>query len=303
MEHAMRIDRIETVRHTEFTNLTYVRIYTDDGLVGTGETFYGSAAVEAHLHSEVAPLLLGTDPLRIEAHNLQLQSYVGYGASGVETRARSAVDIALWDIRAQAARMPLYDTMGGATRDSIRIYNTCAGTQYMRHAGQSSRNWGLDTRTSRYEDLHRFLTDAGDLAQELLDEGIFAMKIWPFDTYAEQSNGTTISSRDLRTALEPFAKIRDAVGDQMEIMVEMHALWNVPGARTIIDAVQEFRPYWIEDPVRSDLPGGLEAIAPTIRSAQTMLASGETVAEISSFLPPHQPRSTVATSKIGRAHV
>lgn len=281
----MRIDRVETVRHEEFPNLLYVLIRTDDGLVGTGETFYGADAVEAHVHAVAAPLLLGQDPLRIEALNVALEGYVGYAGSGAETRARSAVDIALWDIRAQAAQMPLHDTMGGRTRQSIRTYNTCAGSQYVRRSGQSSENWGLDAATSPYEDLKRFLTDAGGLAEELLGEGLTGMKIWPFDTYAERSRGTDITPGELRTALEPFALIRDAVGADMDVMVELHSLWNVPSARKIVAALAEFTPYWVEDPVRSDVLGGLDAVAPTIASTGTMLASGETVAQLGAFAP------------------
>jgi L-alanine-DL-glutamate epimerase-like enolase superfamily enzyme len=281
----MKIDRIRTVRHEEFPNLLHVLVDTDDGLVGTGETFYGAETVEAQVHAVAAPLLLGQDPLRIEAHNTALEGYVGYAGSGAESRARSAIDIALWDVRAQAARMPLYDTMGGRTRESIRAYNTCAGSHYVRRDGQSSRNWGLEAPSERYEDLRRFLTDAGGLAAELRDEGLSGMKIWPFDRYAEASGGTSISPAELRAGLEPLRRIREAVGDDMDVMVELHALWNVPAARRIVRAVAEYGPYWIEDPVRSDVHGGLHALAETVHEHGSMLASGETVAQTAQFLP------------------
>lgn len=281
----MKIDRIETIRHEEFPNLLYVRVHTDEGAVGTGETFYGAEVVEAQVHSVAAPLLLGENPLRIEAHNATLEGYVGYVGSGAETRARSAIDIALWDLRAQLAQLPLYDTMGGRTRESIRTYNTCAGSHYVRRNGQSTRNWGLETPAAQYEDLQRFLTDAGDLALELLGEGLTGMKIWPFDSYAEASNGTDISSAQLRTGLATLEQVRAAVGDQMDVMVELHSLWNVPMARKIIAALGEYRPYWIEDPVRSDIHGGLHAVAGAISAAGTMLAAGETAAQPSTFIP------------------
>jgi L-alanine-DL-glutamate epimerase-like enolase superfamily enzyme len=281
----VKIDRIESVRHVDLPNLAYVQIYVDEGLVGVGETFYGAEAVEAHIHSVAAPLLLGEDPLRIAAHNNALAGYVGYAGSGAETRARSAVDIALWDLRAQVAGLPLYDTMGGATRTSIRAYNTCAGSHYVRHGGQSSRNWGVEAPPSRYEDLQRFLTDAGGLAAELRAEGITGMKIWPFDTPAEDRQGVDITPGELRTALRPLAQIREAVGDDMDIMVELHSLWNIPTARRIIAALGEFRPYWVEDPVRNDIPGGLAAVHPSIESAGAMLAAGETTAQLAAFIP------------------
>ncbi len=281
----MKIDRIDTIRLEQYPNLLYVQVYTDDGVVGTGETFYGAEAAEAHIHATAVPVLLGQDPLRIEAHNRALEGYVGYSGSGAETRVRSAIDMALWDLRARVAGLPLHDTMGGRTRSSIRVYNTCAGSQYVRKDGQATKNWGLDAGPGRYEDLQRFLTDAGSLAEELLEEGITGMKIWPFDRYAETSFGTYIGDDDLRRGLEPIQKIRAAVGDSMDVMIELHALWNVPAARRIIHALGPYMPYWIEDPVRADIVGGLAAAATTAAAAGTMIAAGETTATIAGFLP------------------
>lgn len=280
----MKIDRIDTVRNTEFPNLTYVLVHTGDGLTGLGETFYGADAVEAHVHSVAAPLLVGADPLRIEAHNTALEGYVGYAGSGAETRARSAIDIALWDLRAQRAGLPLHDFMGGRTQDSIRMYNTCAGSRYVRQDGQSSQNWGLESTPSQYEDLRRFLSDAGGLAAELLDEGIDGMKIWPFDTYAEASRGTHITAQELKSALRPLEQIRDAVGDRMDILIELHGLWNVPMARKVISAMADYSPYWIEDPVRGDVYQGLHEVADAVTSTGAMLASGETTASSAAFV-------------------
>jgi galactonate dehydratase len=278
----MKIDRVDTLRLAEYPNLTFVEIYTDDGLVGTGETFYGAEAVEAHLHSTAIPMLLGEDPLRIDEISRRLSGYVGYSGSGAETRARSAVDIALWDLRARSFGVPLHDTMGGRTRESIRVYNTCAGSQYVRRSGQSSSNWGLGAQ-GPYEDLERSLNDAGGLAEELLSEGITGMKIWPFDRYAEASLGTHISSADLRAGLEPLAKVRAAVGDQMDVMIEMHALWSVPAARSILHALADLAPYWVEDPVRSDVLGGLVDLAGTATALNILVAAGETVAQLGGF--------------------
>ena len=99
----MRITALETIRLGEFANLVWVRLHTDEGLVGLGETFMGASAVEAYLHDTVAPKLLGTDPIQIEARNASLANYLGWRGSGVETRGNSAVDIALWDLFGKAA--------------------------------------------------------------------------------------------------------------------------------------------------------------------------------------------------------
>ncbi len=91
----MKVVSLETLRHSEFPNLLFVQVHTDEGLVGLGETFFGAQAVEAYLHETVAPVLLGADPLQIDRHAKTLYGYLGYASSGVETRGNSAVDIAL----------------------------------------------------------------------------------------------------------------------------------------------------------------------------------------------------------------
>src|SRR5699024_2192223 len=101
---------------------------------------------------------------------------------------------------------------------------TCAGYRYVRDArAQTSGNWGLGSTSGPYEDLDGFLNTADDLAHSLLEQGITGMKIWPFDLAAERTYGLDISPDELRKALEPFRKIRRAVGDRMDIMVEFHS--------------------------------------------------------------------------------
>ncbi len=271
----MKITAVETILVEEFPNLTCVQVHTDDGLVGLGETFFGAPAVAAQVHNFIAPYLIGKDPLQIERHHAKLLPYAGRGGSGVEMRAASAIDVALWDIFGQAINQPIYQALGGATRDEVRIYNTCAGYQYVRKApAQVTDNYGLNLQNSPgpYEDLEGFLNNADELAHSLLEMGINGMKIWPFDFAAEASNGQYISSADLKTALEPFEKIRNAVGDKMEIMAELHSMWNVPMAQHIANALEAFDLTWIEDPVHMD---DLDKVGEVIAATTTPVAVGE----------------------------
>ncbi|MEJ1976618.1 MAG: hypothetical protein WDN49_11450 [Acetobacteraceae bacterium] len=137
----MKIDAIETLRLGEFPNLLWVHVHTDQGLIGLGETFFGARAVEAHIHETAAPLLLGKDALQIDRHARTLQNlYLGFGGSGVEMRAASAIDIALWDLLGQATGQPVHQMLGGLSHDRMRIYNTCAGYRYIRSgAGKRPR--------------------------------------------------------------------------------------------------------------------------------------------------------------------
>jgi galactonate dehydratase len=270
----VRITTIESIRLEEFPNLLWVHVGTDDGLIGLGETFYGPGAAEAHIHEVIAPYLLGQDPLQIDRHQGHLLGYLGFVGSSAEMRGRSAIDIALWDLWGQATRQPLHQLLGGAVRESIRVYNTCAGYRYVRsRPTQGTANFGLGETEGPYEDLDAFLNRADELAQSLLEMGITGMKIWPFDYAAEASQGQYISAVDLNKALAPFEKIRRAVGTRMDVMAELHSQWNRPMAMKICRALEPLNLLWVEDPVFMDHLHSLEEVA---RSTTAPIAVGET---------------------------
>jgi galactonate dehydratase len=257
----MKITALETIRIAERPNLIWVRVETDEGITGLGETFFGAGAVEAHVHEHIAPRVMGRDPSAIDRLATEIVSYVGQRSSGAEMRGASAFDIALWDLFGKAVGQPVAQLLGGFTRDSIRTYNTCAGTDYIKRAdGQATANYGLGANKD-YDDLNGFLHRADELAESLLADGITAMKIWPFDSAAERSGGVNIDLVDLKAALEPFEKIRRAVGERMEIMVEFHSLWQLTPAIRIARALEPFKTFWHEDPIRLESLGDLKRYA------------------------------------------
>jgi galactonate dehydratase len=273
----VKITEIETLRLGEFPNVLWVLVHTDEGLTGLGETFFGALAAEAYVHETAAPYLLGKEALHIDRHAVGLYGYLGYGSSGAETRGNSAIDIALWDLFGKATGQPVYQLLGGPCRERIRTYNTCAGYRYVRETPrQEVSNWGLDKGEPEgpYEDLDAFLNRADELAESLLSQGITGMKIWPFDPYAESSGGHYISDPDLQDALEPFRKIRAAVDNEMDIMVEFHSLWDLPTAKKIARALEEFEPYWFEDPVKAD---DLNALSEFAASTHVPVTASETL--------------------------
>ena len=282
----MKIAAIETIQFGEFPNTLHVQLHTDDGVVGVGETRNGAACVAAWIHESAAPYLLGEDPLAIEKHWRNLNPRLGFNSSGAECRGRSAVDIALWDIFGQVSGQPLYQLLGGKVRERVRLYNTCAGPAYTRKVARGGRilsdNWNVaqGADAGLYEDLDGFLHRPAELARSLLDQGITLMKIWPFDPFAEASDGHHISAPDLERGQEPFRKIREAVGDAMEIMVELHSLWDLPNAIKIASALEKYRPYWYEDPVRMDDIGALAEFSSRFRIPT---AAGETLGTRWSF--------------------
>jgi L-alanine-DL-glutamate epimerase-like enolase superfamily enzyme len=263
----MKITRVETIwfealppaewqrRHGSarqaLPNNLWVRVHTDTGLSGLGESYYLPRAVAAVIHDVLAPLLVGRDPRDIENHWSNLFALVNFcGAMGAEMRAISAIDVALWDLLGQIAGQPIYVMLGGRSRDRIRAYNTCVGF-------------------GRYPDLDAWLTGrAGELASDLLAQGITAMKIWPFDQVgptlagpgrereevrvwgaitAAGTLGHGIGNDDLARGIAIVADIRKAVGDRMDIAIEGHARWDLPSATRIARAMAPYDVRWLEE--------------------------------------------------------
>ena len=141
----MKITAIETLRTEEFSNVIWARVHTDAGVIGLGETFYGAGAVEAHIHDTLASRLLRRDPLHIEAlHKEMLNLPMAQSSTGVEYRAASAIDIALWDLFGKVCNQPVHQMLGGLCHDKLRVYNTCAGTGYVRSKNiKPVSNWAL----------------------------------------------------------------------------------------------------------------------------------------------------------------
>ena len=215
----MKIKHIETVRVSDPADVIWVRIHTDAGLIGLGETWYASKTVESAVHDHFAPLIVERDPFAIERHWLnmfRLSDHAGYG--GAELRAISAIDMALWDIKGQAAGVPVYELLGGAVRKKIRVYATGAP-----------------------------FVGAGDLARELIDDGMIAMKMGPTISVATPSEGQYLSSKDLDLALQPFRDVRDAVGDGIKIANDGHGKWALPVAIQIAKAMEPLDIMWQED--------------------------------------------------------
>lgn len=245
----MRITKIETIAHPNVTEVhaggigwLWVRIHADSGQYGTGETFPGPHAEKAIILNDFAPVLLGRDPRDIERIWLDLLTHVQYrGWAGAEMRAISAVDIALWDLLGKSTGCPLYILLGGQCWDSIPIYNTC------------------------YDDGYDFNRQPAELAKDLLKAGITGMKIWPLDKIAVRNRGQSITSGEIAEGIAPVQRIREAVGDEMQIMMEFHGFWNLPCAVQIAHALEPYNVTWLEEMLPQDNIAAYEALARQVR--------------------------------------
>ncbi len=272
----MKITALRTFRLEEFANVLWVHVETDAGIIGLGETFYGAASVEAHIHDVLSHRLLGKNPLHIEALSRELVNLpLAQASTGAEYRAASAIDLALWDIFGKVCGLPVHQMLGGACHAKVPVYNTCAGYGYVRsNKIKPVDTWNMNSSEGPYEDLGGFMTDAGALAEDLLESGITGMKIWPFDPAAIENDGRFITSEQLKQALSPFEKIRNRVGDKMQIMVEFHCLWNLPTAKRLARELEAFDVTWLEDPIRMNSVSALSELA---ASTRTPICASETL--------------------------
>jgi len=245
----MRITKVETIAYRNVTEVhaggigwTWVRIGTDAGLYGLGETFPAPDSETAVILNDYAPVLLGRDPRDIERLWLDLFTHVQYrGWGGAEIRALSAVEVALWDLLGKTAGLPAYMLLGGRCWDFIPIYNTC------------------------YDDSYDFNHKPVELARELMESGITAMKIWPFDGVAIRNRGQSITPVEIAEASAPIRKIRETFGESMQIMVEFHGLWNLPCAVEIAHALEPYNVAWLEEMIPQDNMAAYEALARQVK--------------------------------------
>ena len=228
---AMRITRVDTV-HWEsrddapfWPHWTWLRLHTDTGLVGLGETYPRNGAEAALVHTDAAQRVLGRDPRDVERIWSELfRAYDYQVAGGTELRVLSAIDLALWDLLGQSLNVPVYRLLGGRSNARVPVYNTCFP---LRH------DFNLEPEKILREVKERY--------------GITGIKIWPFDGAAQRSQNQRITSAELERALAPIRRLREAFGDEVEIMLEFHSNWNLPSALRIAKAVEPFRPLWLED--------------------------------------------------------
>jgi L-alanine-DL-glutamate epimerase-like enolase superfamily enzyme len=239
----MKITAIESLQWAEYPRLMVVRVHTDTGIIGLGETVDKIPGAKGALHGTIAPLVLGQDPLDIEGvWRFVMDNLMYHGYAGAETRALSALEVAFWDIMGKVYNAPLYHLLGGKTRERIPTYNTCIGF-------------------GPVQDYVAWHEDAGALAQSLLADGIKAMKIWPFDQFSESSFGQYIHMDDVQRGLTPIRQIREAVGTAMEIGIECHFRWNRASIERIARALEPYNILFMEDVIPAVTPDEIKAVS------------------------------------------
>ena len=221
-------------------NYVFVKVETDEGITGWGESTLGPMAV-ATLVDEFGKRLIGENPSHIEKH-WQMLYYHQHSLRGgaIQMSAISGIEIALWDIKGQAIGVPIYELLGGRIRDKIWCYG----------------RWDGLTPEAAIE-----------RAEEFTSQGITALKGDPFD-----HQGIFIDRESERRAIEKMRRVREHVGDDVELLVEAHGRLSPSDAIRVGLELEEYRPFMYEEPVP---PENLEALKKVADSINIPIATGE----------------------------
>jgi len=220
-------------------NFVFVKIETDEGLTGWGESTCGPLAA-ATMVDEFGQALIGEDPMQIEKHWQMLYHHFHVRGGVIQMCAISGIEIALWDIKGQALNAPVYELLGGKIRDRIWTYGRWDGPT----VEQSVAN-----------------------AMDHVERGLTALKGDPFEHH-----GIYIDRASEELAIEKMRAVREAVGDDVELLVEVHGRLSPSDAIRIGNRLEEFRPFFYEEPVP---PQNLEALKKVHDNVNIPIATGE----------------------------
>ncbi len=220
-----------------------VRVFVDDGPSGLGSVGVGNGSAAYIINEHLKPMVLGEDPFNTELlWEKMFRSTLNYGRKGVVLEAISAIDIALWDIKGKATGQPVYNLLGGKTRDRIRVY--------------ASRLYA-----------QKDLDDLARKAEGFVKQGFTALK-------QRFGFGPIDGPQGMRKNLELIKTVRSVIGPDIELMADAYMGWDVDYAirmiRMIEDAGMNLR--WVEEPL---IPDDLDGYARVRRSVSTPISTGE----------------------------
>ena len=226
------------------TNWVFVKVYTDEGIGGVGEAtleYKEKALFGAVKH--IKEYLVGKNPLDIEKHYHDIYRDAYWRGGPVLMSALSAVEMALWDILGKYLKVPVYQLLGGKIHDKVRIY---------------INGWFAGAKTPE---------EFGEKAKIAVKRGVTAMKWDPFG-----KNYLNISNKDLNEALHCVAAVREAVGPDVDLLIEGHGRFDVPTGIKIAKELEQFKPMFFEEPIP---PDNLEALKAVRDKSPVAISAGE----------------------------
>ncbi len=255
----MKIESVQTILAENRWLL--VKVITDNGIVGVGEAgLHGVPEAAEAAVKRFGSYLVGQDPLRIEHHFQYLYRYSHFRGAAIMA-ALSAIDIALWDVAGKHYEAPAYQLLGGKTISKARVYM---------HVGGAS-----------VEDLYAS-------AKAAVDQGFTAVRFTPFVENSSKQYYNMRYSSMLQEAVDRVAAVREAVGNDVDVCVEIHRRLSIPEAIELGREIQQFRPFFYEDPIT---PDSVESMAEVARNISIPIATGERLQSIWEFRELLQQRA------------
>lgn len=241
----MKVTDIKTFTVDCFrTNWVFVKVYTDEGIDGVGEAtleYKEKALIGAVEH--IRSYLVGKDPRDVEKHYHDIYRDAYWRGGAVLMSALSAVEMALWDILGKSLNVPVYRLLGGKVNDVCRIY---------------VNGWFSGAREPE---------EFAEKAKIAVERGVTAMKWDPFGkSYME------ISNADLDKAIRCVAAVREAIGSNVDLLIEGHGRFDVPTGIRIARELEPFKPMFFEEPVP---PDNIEALAAVREKSPVPISAGE----------------------------
>jgi galactonate dehydratase len=234
------------------SNWVFVKIYTDEGLIGLGEgTIASKAQTVAAAIMEHERYLIGKDPRQIERLWQAMYRYARWRGGPVLNSAISAIEIALWDIKGKELGVPIWQLLGGAARDRVRMYA---------HLGGNSP------------------AEIADRARELVAAGYNALKMGGFVS----SDGVVRPSVGIREAIAKLRAVREAVGPDVDVLIDAHGQHTPIMALEYCERAAEYRPFFVEEPTQ---PEDTDALAWLSERVKVPLATGERLFTKYGFAP------------------
>lgn len=280
-----KITRIETAAIRSVGPSVLVRVWAGDEY-GLGECYPSAPAAGIHhIVMNLEDQLLGEDPRDVERLYEKLRRWNIFtgGQAGAVITAISGIEMALWDLAGKLQGVPVYRLLGGAFRTKIRLYADCnAGTV------DAAAHHTLEDGSLLSEEGNR---EYVEIAREAVERGFGAIKLDVDDVtgplHRDFWNGE-ISPREHDAMVARVAAVREAVGPEVEVAVDMHGRFDVPSSIRFARAVEPFDLLWLEEPTP---PENLEALAEVRRNTKTPICAGENVYTRFDFKPLFEKRA------------
>jgi len=233
----LKVTRLETILVKP--RWLFLKVHTNAGIVGYGEPITeGRALTCAQAVKEIEPYLIGKDPRRVAHHWQAIYRHAFYRGGPILTSALSGIDQALWDIKGKALGVPVYELLGGPTRDRVRVYAHANTPEQMK---------------------------------TMKAQGFTAFKTGP----AKQRPARYIETpAAVHYAAEHFAELRKVMGDDVDIAIDFHGAISPATAKLLIKALEPYQPMFIEEPCQAQ---NHDVMAEIARGTHLPIATGERV--------------------------